>query len=314
MTDDNDTLNTARVLAELGEKASNPTIIEIDTDTLADPTLPAKIPLLWDRNLQSPIRISDALNDYRTSPVRRRGNATVDTLESFCDLVNRHKTHHSVVFANLDWRSPSMTAVIDYHPVRAADGDPVGQEADWLEHRIKYDFPMSSEWKAWSELNGKLMTQSDFALMIEDRVAELVAPDKDEEEVLGRLLMTTVASPAQIMALSRGLQVHVAGVVKSARVVQSGESEIVFSEEHQDSAGKPIKVPGAFVINIPTFVGGENVRMPVRLRYRTAGGGINWFYQMYRPETVIAEQLFEDRQTVEQATALPFYEGKPESR
>lgn len=61
------------------------------------------------------------------------------------------------------------------------------------------------------------------------------------------------------------------------------------------------------------FVDGDPVRIPARLRYRIAGGGIMWFYQLYRWEFFLRERVRADLMKASAETTLPMFEGSPES-
>jgi Uncharacterized conserved protein (DUF2303). len=252
---------------------------------------------------------------YRTRPAAKKGTATALTLRSFIALTNRHKTVHSAIFADTSWRAPSFTAVIDYHELHIEAGDEaavvVGQP-DNGKHRIRYDFPLSEEWKEWIKFDGERMGQGDFAAFLEDRITELSSPTDAERNALERDFATRVATPAELVTLSRGLQVNVEAQVKNAVTLQTGEGQIVWEETHKDADGKPVKVPGIFLLNIAPFFKGEKIRIPVRLRYRPAGGKLTWFYQIYRPDQYVTERVRDDLLTVAAETGLPTFEGAPE--
>lgn len=295
------------LLSTMGVKAADPEMVDIDTAGLGE-GLPASVPALFDRNGQRLISVKALLEEYRARPERRRGVATVQTLSAFIALTLRHQDPDSAVFADLDWRAPKFTTVVDYH-CRGDGDDGREHEPRHLDHRIEYPFPLSEEWKLWVGGNGKPMTQGDFAEFVEDRIADLAAPSATEEKELGQRFQTKVADPAEIMQLSRGLQVLVNAEVKTSKVLQSGEGEIVFREEHRDAAGNKLIVPGLFMISVPVFFGGAPVRVPARLRYRPAGGSIMWAYQMWRPDLYVTEQLQRDADAVRVETGLPVYAG-----
>jgi uncharacterized protein YfdQ (DUF2303 family) len=269
--------------------------------------LPKAIPVLIDNRQGTASAVTELVEAYRQKPAFKRGTAKALTLQSFIDLTNRHKTEHSAVFADTNWRAPAFTAVIDYHAKESAGA------ADNLKHRIGYTFPASEEWQAWVALNGEVLTQSDFAAFLEDRIADLSAPTDAERIALERDFNTTVANPAQLMQLSRGMQVHVESVVKDVTHLASGEASIIFEEMHKDGDGKPLKVPGIFMLSIAPFFMGEKISLPVRLRYRKKGTGLVWFYQMYRPDQFVTERVRDDLITVADKTELPTFEGSPEA-
>lgn len=243
--------------------------------------------------------------EWRLYPERKTGTALVDTLQSFIDLTNRHKTADSAIFANTDWKAPALTTVVDYHKAE-------GTDAQWLKHRIHYAFPLSEQWKTWVAMNGKPMNQSDFAQFIEDNIADLSSPEVMEVTDFEAKFATKIATPSELVALSRGLAVHVASKAVSSVVLQTGEGQIAWDEAHQGADGKSLKVPGLFMLQIPLFHMGEAQRVPVRLRYRVREGATSWFYQIFRPDVAVTERVLEDYEDAMKATTLPGFIGKPE--
>lgn len=249
---------------------------------------------------------------FRTRPERKKGQAAVETVESFVELVNRHETDDSVIFVKtVDCDTPTMTAVINYHPY--ADEDEEGNaSAAFCDHRIVYKFPISDEWKIWSGRSDVPLLQEDLANFIEDRIADLADPTKDEIDDAANRFFTTIATPAKMMELSRGLQVNVESKVRDNFKLQSGEASLIFEEVHKDAAGQNINVPGLFYLSIPAFVGGEKKRIPVRLRYRLKDGSVIWRFQLYRPELIIHDAIEKAVQYAENSTDLPVFYGEPE--
>lgn len=293
-------------IVDLAKKSTTSTVANVSVPSLG-PGLPSQIPVLFDSRTGEAKSAQFLIEQYRLKPATKRGTARALTLASFIDLANRHKTAHSAVFADTDWRNPSFQAVIDYH-----EKESVGP-ADNLKHRIAYSFPASEEWKAWVAQNGEPMEQGEFAAFLEDRIADLTAPTDGERTWLERDFGTTVATPAQLIQLSRGLQVNVDSVVKNVVNLASGEAQVAFDETHTDGDGKPLKVPGLFMLAIAPFFMGEKISLPVRLRYRKKGQGLVWFYQMYRPDQFVTERVRDDLITVADQTALPTFEGSPEA-
>lgn len=319
-------------LVTLAFQARGLEIVTIDNIAEID-GLPAKIPVGIRHGIQPEVTdLSHLFEPYRERPAAKRGTATALTLTSFVDLTNRHRTPHSAIFANTDWRKPSLLAVIDYHekgamPVEGEVGPISGEPAeidagiigayaprpDNLRHRIAYTYPISDTWKAWTDKDGEMMYQGDFAAWIEDHIADLSSPEDAEKIGLERDFQTTVATPAALIQISRGLQINVEAKVKNVVTLQSGAAQIAFEENHLGSDGKPLVIPGLFLLQVAPFFGGEVVRVPVRLRYRVAGGVTKWFFSMHRPDIHITQRLKDDIFFVARDTDLPVYEGTPES-
>lgn len=303
-------------IAALAKDAAGLTMHSVTTNGLGE-GLPSSIPFAFDHRVGGGIKdLTDVIEKWRLYPTRRRGTATVNTLQSLIDLTNRHKSPHSAVFCATSWPNPSITSVINYHDMvnsTAAEPAAAGAKAQFGDHRILYPFPVTEEFKAWADQDGEAMKQVEFAAFIEERVAELTQATPQEEAEFGQVFQTKMATPADMLVLSRGLEVNVAGSVKQQHRLQSGEAEIVFTEEHLDGAGNKITVPGLFMISVPAFLDGDPVRLPARLRYRVGGGQVTWFYQLYRWKELLRERVVADVATVEVETALPIYEGSPES-
>ncbi|MBZ9822305.1 DUF2303 family protein [Mesorhizobium sp. CA4] len=294
-----------KALAQLGADAS-----AIEIATLPAPEglagVPKQIPVALINGKSPEARnIAGLFENFRLFPARKAGQAVAQTLESFCELTNRHKTENSAIFADADWRHPSFTAVIDYH-------QKAGTQAAFGKHRVHYAFPLSEEWKKWIDMDGEAMKQAEFAYFLEDRVAELSSPTEHERVTLEQQFQTKLATPAQVVELSRGLKVNIDTKVKTATTLQSGEGQIAWEETHNDAEGKPLKVPGLFMLNIAPFFMGDKVRIPVRLRYRPAGPMIMWSYQIYRPDQAINEHVRNALAEARDKTALPTFEGTPE--
>lgn len=255
------------------------------------------------------IDIHQAATKWLTAPRRRKGTAKALTLDGFIALVNRHKDADSAVFADIISDRPSLIGVIDYNTI--------DQKPRFGEHRVSYAFPISDEWKAWKENDGKPMAQGDFAAWVEDHIAELGSPYDAERTEFEPLVQTTFGAPNEIVRLARGLQINVDSVIADIRTLQTGEGSIKFEENHQtshkDSDGKPLKIPGLIMLSIPLFVGGANVRVPARLRYRASGGKITWSYHLYRWKEAFRVALEDDVERVGAETELPVFEGHPEA-
>lgn len=259
----------------------------------------------------SEIDLAKEADKWRSFPRRRTGTATALTLQAFSDLVERHKDSDSAIFANLfNLTEPSLTAVIDYHTT----GDDIDTPRPRFgQHRIVHKFPLSVEWRQWAAMNSKEMSQQVFADWLDEHLPELASPTDAERAQYEDDLGLTFGTPREILQLSRGLQVNVASTIVNVVKPQSGAGSIVFQEEHQDTEGKPIKVPGLVMLGIPLFFGGAQIRVPVRLRYQIKEKKLVWTFVLHRSQQIVHEALLGCLSEVERATGLPIYEGAPEA-
>lgn len=292
-------------IAALAAKASGVQLRRVETAGLGD-GLPDKVPLIFDLRPGGKVEgLKGLIEAHRLRPERRTGTASVNTLARFIDLTNRHKDEHSAIFAETAWPKPALQAVLDYHQI---DGMP--RHGD---HRVRYEFPLTDEFKVWAKMNSTAMEQSEFAAFLEEHAAELAAPYDAERSEYERLFKERFATPADLIALSRSLEVFVGARVKRSERLSSGERTVEFVEEHTNTKGEKVDIPGIFMVSMAAFIDSEPVRIPCRLRYRISGGGIAWFYQMYRWEQALRDRVQNDLAQAARETGLPTFEGKPEA-
>lgn len=295
--------SAAQLVADLAQAAAGAEVIGIETGDLG-PGLPKKIPVLFDRKKQEAKSLRLFIEEFRQEPMRRKGTAKVETLAAFIELVNRHKDEHSAIFASTMYPKIELTAVIDYHTTT--------HEPRWGGHRVLYQFPLTEEFKTWADMDGNAMEQGDFARFLEDHAAELASPEQDEINQFQKLFNEKFASPNQLIALSRDLEVYVGAKVKRGERLSSGERTVVFEEQHTNSKGEPVEIPGLFIVNVPAWIDGNPIRIPARLRYRLAGSTIAWFYQLYRWQFWLRNEVINDLTHAGKETTLPTFLGAPE--
>lgn len=257
---------------------------------------------------KSLIDLKPYIDNWRERPERVVGVAQMQTPESFMELVTRHGDGaECALFCDAMSPSPSIQAVIDYHSTMGEPG--------WTKHRVKYGFPLSREWQFWMAINTKgRLDQAEFAFLIEDRIADVVKADPKNAEIeLAAQMGVTIATPAELLTLSRGLAIRVDQVVKEILDPSSGQDQIAFEENHKGENGKPVKVPGMFILSIPVFHGDDAVRVPVRLRYRMIEKKIVWIPQLYRPDRILLDKVKAVAEQAKASTGFPLFYGSPEA-
>lgn len=237
-------------------------------------------------------------------PFARRGVATLAALASFVAWVLRFKKPETVIFATPE----RLTAIIDYHQPEGPDG-----KAGHRRHQGVYAFPFSRAWQFWSKVGAKLLSQKEFAELIEDHVQDLTPPNSSDFEATA-LLGVEIAGPSTMLTLARGLEVRAKMSVKDAITLASGEAKVSFEEEHETSRkdGSAITVPGAFMVSIPIYEGGDAWRLAVRLRYRLVEGRIMWLLALNHADAALETSFEETLKSVEKDTGVPVFRGRPE--
>lgn len=256
------------------------------------------------------VSLKKYLDEFAPRPDRRRATVVVRSAASLVDLTKRHRHEgNTVIFASPDRQKPVVQTVFDYHPP-TDDVD----DAEWGQHRAKYECELSEEWKAWTGAHGKTMEQRAFAEFVEDHVTDVIVPPVDDEKLaeLTALVGGHFAMPSDLVTLSRGLQISTDIKVREAVTLSSGEISVVYEEQHRNGAGQPLQVPNMFCIAIPVFYAGPLYRIPVRLRYTTREGGIKWSLHLYRADRVFDHAFEEICSAVATQTGAPLFIGRPE--
>lgn len=255
------------------------------------------------------VSVAKFCDENRPNPRRRTGTANMGDLASLVAHAKRFKDADSVLFASTDRAQPSITAVLDYHR-QGSEGVP-----RFGTHRSRYAFPVSDEWKAWTNVNRKELSQGDFAEFIETYLVDAIDPKEAGNTAKGFSDKCGVefATPSRLLELSRGLSINVGMKLAQQNDLQSGVKQIQFEETHSDKNGAPLKVPGAFLIGIPVFRSDARYQVCVRLRYRKReGGALVWVLDLWRHEEVFDHAILQACEFVKKETGLPLLVGTPE--
>lgn len=327
MTTENQMANVAETMRDVMRELSEHTPIDTQSveSRFIDPTLITLPEGRTVHDLTDKIRAAAQF----LKPARRKGTAHLQDLVSLIGWSNRFKGDASALFADNTRNAPSLTCVANYHvgggSVPHPDGDTAARHCD---HRGVYAFPLSDEWKAWTAISGKPLDKDDMGEFIEANAKDLLDPTPavlqlkaaDKNEPWENRLIATAqqiegrfGQIAQLLAMSRQFQVFETSNLEVTSNRDTGEQSIQFLNEHKDKDGQPLKIPNLLIIAIPVFVGGAPYRMPVRFRYRKAGGSIKFIMSIYNPEKAFDAAFDEALQLAKQETALPLFMGKPEA-
>jgi hypothetical protein len=149
--------------------------------------------------------------------------------------------------------------------------------------------------------------------LLESRIVDVTNGENalESSKKYAGLVGAEFASAQRLMELSRGLSIRVASKVAQVTNLGSGEGAIAYSAEHQDEAGKPLKVPGLFLLTLPVFRDGTLYQVPVRLRYRHKEGVLSWTLEPWRLSAVKRDAIGDIGKTLKSAQICPVYFGEP---
>lgn len=258
------------------------------------------------------LNLEGALAPLRAAPRRATGTSTHQTFESFVAHVSTFGANPgSAVFVDVNGQTPKAVAVFNY----GAPGQPA-----WRDHRAELALPFSEDWLAWRNAAAAgAMPQGGFAEFLENRLVDVLDPAEVKRsapsaQAVADSLGIAYATQAQLLGLSRSLNVRVDVKVEQSQNLASGEGKLVFEETHETkSEGQTVKVPGGFAIAIAVFRGDATKSViPVRLRYRVAGGRVAWSLLPHRADDVLRLAVNDMVGRIAAATHLPVYAGAPE--
>lgn len=229
------------------------------------------------------------LERFQDGPARKRGTFTFHTADSFARYIKVHDDPGTAVFADIT--SARFTAVLNGHAPNTADDGPY---PGWADHRATLTLQKTLPWLRWETANGKLLSQVEFATLIEDSAPEIVTPDA-----------------ATMLELAQTFQAKTGVVFRQATVLQSGQRQMTYSEDTQASAGSggQITIPEHIELALKPFEGGSAYRVKARFRYRLSDGRLSLGYVLDRPEDVLREAFDESFEQIEAASGAVCYLG-----
>jgi len=224
-------------------------------------------------------------HDLLERPARKTGEVSLTDADSFVAYVNQHAEGVGTLIV-ADVRAPKLTAVLNWHGA--------GDDAGWGDHRVGLEFRHTPEWDHWFSMNGRLVSQTEFAEHLETGAAELVSPPA-----------------ADMLQLAKTFQATKSVEFKEATVLESGARQFVYQETVASKAGQTgdLEVPSEFSIGVAPFEGTEPYRVTCRLRYKIESGGLRIGYQIHRPHLVIEDAVNDVVTRVESDTGMLVLRG-----
>lgn len=260
-------------------------------------------------------------------PFKLKDAQFAETLDGFCDVVNRHKTPITAISAikSRDGKgiTPEIRAIIDYH--EPSNGE-VGPIARWKNHTVTYSFPRSDAFKAWQGA-GAWMSKKQFLEFVDRRRLDVMSPESAEgglspivEQVFRSIVASKQATREERAAMTTGdVFGSYANLLQGARAMIGVSSEKL--EEVYDDNGvlsvkyeKNAKAEGAsahrfYLISVHVFEGDEQPTLiPVRLDLKIEDGGQLFVRVELLALDRIAEEAFTSAcEAIATKTELPVY-------
>lgn len=230
--------------------------------------------------------IIDRIEERQPGPRRRSGRLSLTELDSFIELVNRFKESSSTLWAGTN----VLTCVFNDH---SSGADPA--LAGWRDHVAVYSCPFSDEWKAWTNRADSAMSQDEFASWLDEHLEDITGGEGYPKS-------------AELMEMTRGLQVHTKGTFQRVVDPTTGQYSLVAKEEHTSNS---TKIPRAFQLGLRVFEGGARYAVEARIQFRMGQGRPVFSFSLHRAAEIVKVAFAEVRERVSAETELPLFAGSP---
>lgn len=210
--------------------------------------------------------ITSVVQKLLPRPARKAGTITLNDIDSFIRYCGDQKLAvEGYVYADVD--AATLTAVFNDH----------GGDAGWRDFRATYKVEKSRELATWLGANKKQMGQEEFAIFLEDNVADIVEP-----------------SGEQMLAMALTMQAKVDVSFSSSKRLDNGQIQLSYTETiDARAAGGSIEIPREFSIGVRLFKNGQGYKLRARLKYRLGSGSVKFWYELDRPENATDEAFAE---------------------
>lgn len=224
------------------------------------------------------------LDQFRDHPRRKSGTFQAHDAESFVTYLAKHGVEETEVWA--DTETSRVVGVINAHAL--------GTTAGHGDHRVEFRARQTDAWKAWTERDGKLLSQTDFAEHIEDRAVDIVRP-----------------TAADMLELAQTFQATIGVRFESSKALSSGERQLEYRETVDAKAGRAghLDIPKDFDIAVRPFEGADMFKVLVRFRYRITDGTLRIGYRLERPKDVLREAFLGVVEQITAGVTAPVYRG-----
>lgn len=216
---------------------------------------------------------------------RKTGTTTVRDADSFLTYYAKHHDDNTEVYSDVE--KLTVTAVLDAHQ---ADGARFGG------HRLHLALRKTKAWDEWTNLDGKLLTQDQFANFLEDHLPNLVEPDA-----------------ATMLEIAQSIKATTKAEFQSSSRLQSGERKFAFVEDTKASAGAKgdLAIPETFRIAVPPFEGADAYSMTARFKYRIDRGQLALGFKLEQPEERAKAAFADVLAAIAEGVGTPILNGTP---
>lgn len=227
------------------------------------------------------------LDRFRELPRQKAGSIHVHTPDGLVTYAKRHvEPTLSTLWADVD--AATITVVCNDHS--SEDAELTG----WADHRVALRLRHSPEWKDWTDLDGKDLSQTALAEFLEERIGDILEPDG-----------ATLLEVAQTLHATTGAR------FKSAVALHSGEQQLVWEETVAATAGTTGKaeIPRQFTVSLAPFYGTDKQPVVGRFRFRVREGRLTLGFRLLHLTEILQAAVEEVAKTAAGELGLDVING-----
>ncbi|RKG31466.1 DUF2303 family protein [Acinetobacter tianfuensis] len=212
-------------------------------------------------------------------PLQLQQTVSLHTAKDFIGYVNRFADKNSVIFVNV--LGGKIQAVLDYHEASPVEEYGSNAKQRHCLHKAIFNVEQTPEFKKIRDKSGESMSQSDFALFLEDVMPYINQP-----------------AAAELYEIVSTLSAKTSVDFKSGIRTDNGQVSITYNENIDANAGREgkLNIPEQIVFGIQVHRGGSHYALPARFRYRIKDGNLRMYYDLDQLEKAI-EKSMEDTVT-----------------
>lgn len=199
------------------------------------------------------------------APRRKTGTVHLSDIASFNVFV-ADQGEPGKVYIYADPEARTLTAVLNDH-VHSDD------EAGWRDHRAVFKAELSREFGTWLANDRKPKEQEEFAIFLEDNIADVVEP-----------------SGETLLQVALSLQAKTEVNFTSHKRLDNGQIQFAYNEVIDARAGAGLlEIPREFTIGVRLFKNADGYKVRARLKYRLSAGKVKFWYELDRAENAIED-------------------------
>ena len=233
----------------------------------------------------------------RDTPRRVQGTVRFRDAGDFAAyMVRMNMPHRSTIYFQRQEaerkQDASIVGVVDHH------ASALNEQSDWSAHRAQFTPDVTPEWRAWTAINNRSLSQDDLALFLEEHEIDVTMPPG-----------------AELREMVADLRVSTSGDFRRAVNLDNGAVQFNYQETHEAQAGaRQVTVPTHLELSLAPYYGIALQTVTARLRYRLNSGKLTWTVAILRVEQIeraAFDELCNAVEVVVTPVAIPCYVGTP---